>query len=440
MSGRRKRQTENSLGSSVNGQEEGVILISQPVHQHAYETAIAAQSAFLLHRFVTGLYYVPLLQRAVGKFLPNRLAGFVDHQLRRRYHPELEPERVQVVCRFHVVATSLRLVLTKVGVGDGARLEHWAHSRFDRRVSVLLRRASEVKIVHGFQGASRDLFTKARERGLVAVLDAPSAYEWHVQAGLEETGVMRKRPGVERVRAERELADVVLAPSDYVIQCLLENGVAREKIVKLPYGVNAESFTPSSHREEKSPFRVAFFGSIARVKGISYLLEAWNAVSLPEAELLIVGQPQRDAIPTLRQFEGSYRWVPQVPKHAVARLLRQCDVVVLPSLSDGWSLILGEALASAVPVISTTSTGFPVRNGIDGFIVPPRSATALAERIAFLHTRPELRREMGARGRDHVLAHYTWQHYRRRLVAVYRAILSGSGASDEITAALEKVA
>jgi alpha-maltose-1-phosphate synthase len=425
---------------SVNGQEKGVVLISHPVHQHAYETAIAAQSAFLLHRFVTGLYYVPLLQEAVGRFLPSRFAGFVDHQMRRRYHPELDPHLVQVVGRFHVVATSVRLVLTKLRLGDGARLEYWAQNRFDERVSALLGQATDVKIVHGFEGASRDLFTSAKERGLVTILDAPSAYEWHVRAALEETGIMRIRPGVERVRAERELADLVLAPSDYVIDCLLENGVERDKIVKLPYGVNAESFAPSRRHERESPFRVAFFGSITRVKGIHYLLEAWNAVSLPEAELLIVGQPQRDAIPTLRQFEGSYRWVPQVPKHAVASLLRQCDVVVLPSLSDGWPLILGEALASAIPVITTTSTGFPVRNGVDGFVVPPRSATAIAERIALLHALPEKGREMGARGREYVLAHYTWHHYRRRLAAVYKEILSGSGAGGEITAALEKVA
>jgi glycosyltransferase involved in cell wall biosynthesis len=424
----------------MTGASPGSVLVVQPVHQHAYETAIAAQSAFLLHRFVTGLYYAPLLQEAVKKFLPNRFAAFVDHQLRRRYHPELDPNRVHMVGRFHVVATSLRLVLTKLRLGDGARLEYWAHNRFDRSVSMLLEQAPDVRIVHGFQGASRDLFRSAKELGLVTVLDVPSAYEWYVQAALEETGVMRKRPAVERVRAERELADIVLAPSDYVIECLLENGVVREKIVKLPYGVNAESFTPSEHREKESLFRVASFGSIARVKGIHYLLEAWNAMSLPDAELLIVGQPQRDAIPTLRQFQGEYRWVPQVPKHAVAGLLRQCDVVVLPSLSDGWSLIVGEALASAVPVISTTSTGFPVRDGVDGFVVPPRSAAAIAERIAFLHAAPEKAREMGVRGREYVLAHYTWQHYRRRLAAVYQEILSGSGAGAEISAVLEKVA
>src|SRR5207245_6009464 len=107
---------------------------------------------------------------------------------------------------------------------------------------------------------------------------------------------------LSRIRAERELADILFVPSDYVISCLLENGVSAEKIVKVPYGVDHRRFSPEHGlKPEDRPFRVLYVGAIAQHKGVRYLLEAWQRLNLRNGELVLVGQPDQRGREILRE-------------------------------------------------------------------------------------------------------------------------------------------
>jgi glycosyltransferase involved in cell wall biosynthesis len=84
-----------------------------------------------------------------------------------------------------------------------------------------------------------------------------------------------------------------------------------------------------------------------------------------------------------------------------------------------------EAMASGLPVIAARNSAGPIRNGIDGLIVPERDPQALAVAIEKLYAATSLRREIGQNARALILASYTWQHYRRRVAAIYEALTSG---------------
>src|SRR4029077_19373752 len=111
------------------------------------------------------------------------------------------------------------------------------HESFDRFVAGRLARFPDVKLLHGFEGMSLATFEAAKERGLSLVLDAASAFERHVEAQLVE-GERSAHMDPMRIRRERELADWIVAPSQYVVDCLLDNGVDPAKIIVIPYGVN----------------------------------------------------------------------------------------------------------------------------------------------------------------------------------------------------------
>src|SRR5439155_7225020 len=83
-------------------------------------------------------------------------------------------------------------------------------------------------------------------------------------------------------------------------------------------------------------------------------------------------------------------------------------------------------------VVTTPNSGSIVRDRIDGFIVSPRDVEGLEERILFLFREPDIRWEMGARGRALVAESYTWTHYRERLCTVYEAILGGRNPSEAL--------
>lgn len=418
---RAERHSTNST-HEANGGAAGVVLISQPVHQHGYETAVAAQEAGLLRAFVTGIYYTKrgVMSPRLRRRLPSGLQKTVELELMRRQHDELRLDSVYTIPRYHIIATALRRAGKFVTPLRRLELDSWAHLRFDEAVGQLLSWLPGLRIVHAFEGSGLETLRAAKELGIATVLDVTSAQD-HACQVRSESGTPTM---LERIREEHELADVLFVPSEYAMNCLIGHGVARKKILKIPYGVDHERFSPARRKpEEDRPFRVLYAGRIGPDKGVQYLLDAWRRLGLRDAQLVLVGEPDRAGRALLREFRGSYVWPGSVPKHAVDQWFKAADLFVFPSLSDSWGLAVTEAMACGLPVVCTANTGAPVRDGIDGFVVPPRDVEALQDRLRLLYETPAARREMGARGRRLVMSSYTWQDYRTKVAEAYRSIL-----------------
>lgn len=383
----------------------GPVLVVQPVHQHGYETALAAQEAGLLRYFVTGLYDTGRgLARAA-----RRVPG-AQRELARRRHPLLDPANVLTIGRYHLPATALRRLAGR------ALLDTWAHDRFDEELARRLPRIGGLRTVHGFEGVSRATFRAARRLGATTVLDVTSAAELYERVQAETSHLAR-------IREERALADVLLAPSPLVVETLVEHGVPRERVELVPYGVDLERFEPARRRDD-GVFRVLCVGAVCARKGTRHLVEAWRRLALPDAELVLVGpatdEPGRAL---LRDLPAGVRFAGETPKRFVGEWFARSDAFCLPSLAESWGLAVGEAMASALPVVTTTGVGAPVRDGVDGLVVPPADADALAAALARLHGDPALRRRLGAAGRELVAREYTWERYRERVAELHRSLL-----------------
>jgi glycosyltransferase involved in cell wall biosynthesis len=224
---------------------------------------------------------------------------------------------------------------------------------------------------------------------------------------------------VERCSEEAEQADYVLAPSAYVQSTLIANGVDPSRIVPMPFGVDIDRFRPAEGRPAR-PFRVLFVGQASRRKGMRYLLDAFDQLRLPDAELVLVGGVENPR--TLETHAGSVTHIPHVPYGEVHSLFQQADVFLYPSLHEGSALAIYEALASGLPVITTLNSGSVVRDGIDGYIVPVRDTEAIKEKLLLLYSRPELRRDMSRSARKRA-EEFTWDAYQRRMGAFLGSVL-----------------
>lgn len=402
---------------------DGGVLVSQPVHQHAYETAVAAQEAGVLCCFLTGLYYRggnPAGPRAPG-WLPPTIGLRLERELRRRWHPELEPTRVITIPWYHAFSTGFRRGAAGLPWLRDLDFDTWAHRRFDAAVGRRLLRVRSLAAVHAFEGAALATFRSARRKGIQTILDVPSAHERFAEVEQPERGRGRD----PRIPAERKLADYLFAPSDFVVDCLVEAGVPPERIVKIPYGVDPSRFRPPAGDRPNEPFRALFVGQIGVHKGVPSLLEAWRRLSLPGAELVLVGPVNRVGRKLLERSGDVCRWVGALPKHEVHRWFAASDIFVFPSLAEGSALVTYEAMAAGLPLVTTPNSGSVMRDGVDGFLVPPRDVDALCDRIRFLHDHPDVRHGMGRRARAVIQEGYTWAHYRQRVVAAYQAIQAG---------------
>jgi glycosyltransferase involved in cell wall biosynthesis len=218
---------------------------------------------------------------------------------------------------------------------------------------------------------------------------------------------------IAREEAEYALADAITVPSKFAHQSFLKMGVPEEKVTRVPLGVLLDRFHPVGE-PAKDRFDVLFVGSVSVRKGIPYLLAAFAKVRHPHKRLRIVGQVPNESRNILARFSlDNVELVGTMPQSEVARYMSTSHVLVLPSIEDGFGMVMGQAMACGCPVISTDHTGGPdlYSDRVEGFIVPIRSSDALAERLQQLADDPALQQRMGEGALTRVKSLGGWAHY-----------------------------
>ena len=403
------------------------VLVHHPGSNHlAYELVAGLQAAGFACDFDTGFLYTPEGAAArLARQLPERWRARIERELKRRSHAGVDPRRL----RFLAWPEAAYVAANRLGLPPRplSRLIGCRDAIFDRWVAGHVRR-ERPDIVVGHDSSSLLSFRAARDTGGVSVLNQVTG---HIDAGLAVFREEREHAPefaesltvppvwiIERCRREALEADRVLVPSEYVRTTLVERGTAPDRIAVLPYGVDVERFHPQP-RAGRPIFRMLFVGNISQRKGIKYLLDALRRLKLPNSELVLVGRIVGSGS-ALAPYADLFRHVRHVPYHEVHRLFADADLFVYPSLHEGSAFATYEALASGLPVVTTPNTGSVVRDGVDGFIVPPRDVTALMEKIELLYREPERRAAMAASARVRA-ENFTWAAYRMRLAAVFDA-------------------
>jgi glycosyltransferase involved in cell wall biosynthesis len=196
-------------------------------------------------------------------------------------------------------------------------------------------------------------------------------------------------------------------------------------------GVNPAQFNAVQHAGQGK--RLLFVGRLANVKGVPVLLKALSAISKdrPELTLSIAGDgPDRAGLEAQAKQLGiaqNVKFLGYQSQSQVRELLQQTDVFVLPSFAEGVPVVLMEAMAAGVPVVTTRIAGVPelVDDGVSGILTPPGDEVALGSAIATLLDDPTRRATMGEAGREKVAAEFDINKEAAWLCEVMSGALSG---------------
>ncbi|HEY8965935.1 MAG TPA: glycosyltransferase family 4 protein, partial [Candidatus Methylacidiphilales bacterium] len=310
------------------------------------------------------------------------------------------------------------------------------YADLDRRMAAALA-APGVRGVYAYEDGALASFREARRRGLRTFYDQPIAH-WrtlhHISAEEAErepawaatlTALDDGPAKLERKDEELRLADRVFAASSYTARTL-EGEIDPAKVTVIPYGSGAddgEAFSgPRSYTAPGTPLRVLYVGSLSQRKGISYLFDALAQAGLGSGcEATVVGRKVTERpCPALDAAlaRPGIRWIPSLPHATVLAEMERHDVLVFPSLFEGFGLVIPEAMSRGLAVIATPHTAAPdlIEDGRDGFVVPIRSAGAIAERLDALRADRERLRAVGEAARVRAAA-LRWETYRARLAA-----------------------
>lgn len=240
-------------------------------------------------------------------------------------------------------------------------------------------------------------------------------------------------------RLTRRFTTRFIAVSDFIAADLEKKGVSREKISVVYNGIslNTEQSKPDKRLRaslglpEGVPL-IATVGRLHRVKGHRYFIAAAAEVlkRYPEARFLIIGsgpeRPELERQVRTLGLEGRVIFTGFLKE--VMLYYPEFSVLVLPSLTEGFGLVVLEALLHMTPVVATRVGGLleVVRDGDTGFLVPPADAAALAGAVCRVLEAPVAAKEMAARGRDFVRREFSAGRMAAATVAVYREVLDSA--------------
>ncbi|HXE55508.1 MAG TPA: glycosyltransferase family 4 protein, partial [Tepidisphaeraceae bacterium] len=211
----------------------------------------------------------------------------------------------------------------------------------------------------------------------------------------------------------------MFVPSESIAQALRERShVPADKISVISNAIGPDEFSPSTvPKSDPRPYPIGFLGRLHPVKRIEDLLQAMPLLSglahlhifgLGPQEEVLVAQTKQLGIQGSVTFHGPVK----MPQEALSNI----GLLVLPSSSEGFGLVLIEAMAAGVPVIGTNVPGIRdvIRDGQNGLLVPPFSPVALADAIRRVIERPELRRELVEQATRDVRERFSWSRVLER--------------------------
>lgn len=306
--------------------------------------------------------------------------------------------------------------------------QRWGAYLFDRAVARDLQAERAANgLFLGFAGACRDSIRQANDLGYTTAVERSSTHIRTQQEILREeyerfgaTGQPISEHHVEREEQEYAATDYIVTPSEFTVKSFREQGVDAEKLVRIPFGTDVDFQPPTRRSEDTVTF--LYVGHVSLRKGIQYLLLAWEQLEYPDAELVIAGRVDDAVAGTVAEytdddsihFEG---WVDDM-----AELYREASTLVLPTLEEGSARVTYEAMAWALPVVTTPHSGWVGTDGEHGFEVPIRDVEALAGAMESLGADADLRRRLGENGRALMENEYTWDDYEQRVWEAYRRI------------------
>jgi glycosyltransferase involved in cell wall biosynthesis len=259
---------------------------------------------------------------------------------------------------------------------------------FDRWAQSLLTPGQNFFTGYAFAPGAMRL---ARENGGLAIMDAWTSHPlefWDVLAEEQRIWKSRFQPVSdyyqEKVIESVAAADYVCVASNFVKNSFLKRGYPAEKILFCPYPGDLESFTPAPEpRPVNRPFTILHTGGLSLRKGAPYLLEAFRLIrkEVPDAVLRVKRHLRDEVEDMVEAYDLPIEWSDNLDFAGHIRRYQTSDLLLFPSIEDGFAFVVAEAMACGLPVITTPNTGSSdlVQPGVNGEVVPIRDARALAD-------------------------------------------------------------
>ena len=219
-------------------------------------------------------------------------------------------------------------------------------------------------------------------------------------------------------------ADAAIALTEDMKRAMQE--ICHRDIVVVPNGISIVNHKNGTNDAAAHGKSILYVGRLEPVKGVQYLVRAMKRVhdTIPDARLIIIGdgteRAMLEALSTHLGIQNHVQFGGEVPHEKVLSFMQQADVFVLPSLSEGFPMVIIEALACGLPVIASRVGGVPeiITNEANGYLVEAKDTESIADNILVLLQDEKLRRKISDNNKQ-LVKKYTWENVIMKLEKIY---------------------
>ena len=402
------------------------IIVAHPGQQHSYRLASALNRYGCLFSYITTVY------NKKNGFIVKVLSLFISKDNKKR----LEKRRCDKIddkqlIQYNSLSGLILLLLNRVDYSR--KIYYWWNKKvadsFGRKVAeYAVNMNADAVIMYDTNAKSCFEYLKEANPKILRIMDMSAANRSFVKHVYEED-MIRNPHWAEILRHEKRclwdysledydeeirIADFFLAASNVVKHSIEYSGRSGSDVWVVPYGVDSRTYSPPM-KETGGAVRFLFVGAVRQMKGISYLLEAFEKVNPKTAQLEIVGDcliPER-----LQHKDASnIKYFGYLLPEKVIERYKNADVFVFPSLCDGFGLAALEAMASGLPVICSDNSGVAdlIQDGVNGFVVKTGDSEMLKDRIVWFTEHRDRMKEMKHAALE-TGRNYSWEKYEENI-------------------------
>jgi glycosyltransferase involved in cell wall biosynthesis len=300
----------------------------------------------------------------------------------------------------------------------------------------------QIDVIHTWPTGALETLRTAARLGIPTVLERPNAHTGFamdvVQQECDRLGIVlppdhehaynsRK---LHKEEEEYRLATRLLCPSDFVLETFLEKGYPKAQLARHIYGYDQRVYFPNNEPRHapSGGLTMIFVGVCAVRKGVHYALEAWlKSPACKYGTFLIAGE----FLPDYQEKLAVMLSHPSVKilghRNDVPQLMRNSDILVLPTLEEGSALVTAEARASGCVLLVSEAAGAVCRHMEDALVHRVGDVPTLAQHITALHEDRALLERLRAASVAGI-SEITWDAAGERLLDVYREAISAQRA------------
>ncbi len=231
--------------------------------------------------------------------------------------------------------------------------------------------------------------------------------------------------------------DVIICVNNEYLPIYKQWGIDEKKLVMIPNGIDTNKFSPGPSSIKKKlgcKHLLVYWGRLGYQKNIAFLIDAFKTIKTPNTKLAIIGKgPDLKKLQALAGDSDNVLFPGYLPDDKLLEYARGADIAVLPSRGESWGLVIGEAMACGLPVISSdVGMAQELLGDGRGIILKKETTEGFAGAIDALLSDKKNAQVMGKKARSFIVDRYSWDQVTGKIEELYQQVISSKHSLKQV--------